>query len=98
MLLSGNQCVCELLSHVQLLVTPWTITPQAHLPMELSKQEYWSELPVPTPGDLPDQESSLRLLCLLHWQEDSLPLSHLGSPSSINPLCQFVGIHRDRDP
>ena len=34
--------------------TPWTIACQAALSMEFSKQEYWSRLPFPTPGDLPD--------------------------------------------
>ena len=44
----------QLLSCVQLLVTPWTVTCQASLSMEFSKQEYWSVLPFPPPGDLPD--------------------------------------------
>ena len=35
-------------------VTPCTVASQAPLPMELFKQEYWSELPFPPPGDLPD--------------------------------------------
>ena len=35
-------------------VTPCTVACQAPLPMELFKQEYWSELPFPPPGDLPD--------------------------------------------
>ena len=38
----------------QLFATPWTITRQAVLSMEFSRQEYWSELPLPTPGDLPN--------------------------------------------
>ena len=42
------------LSHVRLFVTPLTIARQAPLSMGLSRQEYWSELPLPTPGDLPD--------------------------------------------
>ena len=42
------------LSCVQLFVTPWTIACQVPLSMEFSRQEYWSELPCPTPGDLPD--------------------------------------------
>ena len=37
----------------QLFATPWTITRQAVLSMEFSRQEYWSELPLPTPRDLP---------------------------------------------
>ena len=42
------------LSHVQLFVTPWTAACQTPLPMELSRQEYWTGLPFPSPGDLPD--------------------------------------------
>ena len=49
-------CVCaQSLSHVQLFVAPRTIAPQAPLSMEFSKQEYWSWLPFPTPGDLPNR-------------------------------------------
>ena len=36
------------------LVTPWTAARQAPLSMKFSRQEYWSELPFPPPGDLPD--------------------------------------------
>ena len=35
-------------------VTPWIVTCQAPLSMEFSRQEYWSGLPFPSPGDLPD--------------------------------------------
>ena len=49
--------------------TPWTVALQAPLPMGFLRQEHWSGLPFPSPGDL-----------LLHLQVDSLPLSHLGSP------------------
>ena len=41
-------------NQVQLLVTPLTIAHLASLSMGFSKQEYWSALPCPTPGDLPD--------------------------------------------
>ena len=41
-------------SHVQLLATPWTVAHQAPLSMAFSKQEYWSGLPYPPPGDLAD--------------------------------------------
>ena len=43
-----------MLSHVQLFVTPRTIACQAPLSMEFSRQEYWSGLPFPPPGDLPN--------------------------------------------
>ena len=54
----------------------------------LSRQEYWSGLPCPLPGDLPEPEGwNLHLLCLLHWQADSIPLSHLGRLVS---LCKYT--------
>ena len=42
------------LSHVWLFVTPWTVTLQAPLSMEFSRQEYWNGLPFPPPGNLPN--------------------------------------------
>ena len=42
------------LSCVQLFVTPWTVAYQALQSMEFSRQEYWSGLPFPSLGDLPD--------------------------------------------
>ena len=42
------------LSHVWLFAAPLTVAHQPPLPMELSRQKYWSGLPLPTPGDLPD--------------------------------------------
>ena len=48
-------CVCtQWLSSVQLFVTPWTIAHQVPLSMEFSRQEYWSGLSFPHPGDLPN--------------------------------------------
>ena len=44
----------QLLSRVWRFATPWTVVHQAPLPMESSRQEYWSGLPFPSPGDLPD--------------------------------------------
>ena len=46
-------CV-QSLGRVQLFATPWTVTCQAPLSMELSRQEYWSRLLFPTPGNLPN--------------------------------------------
>ena len=58
---------------------PWTEAHQVPLSMEFFRQEYWGGLPFPTPGTFPTQGWNPHLLCLLHWQADSLPLSHLGS-------------------
>ena len=69
-----------MLSHFRLLelsVTPWTVAHQAPLSRVESVQEYWSGLPWPSPGDLPDPGSYVRrlnagVLYLLHSH-------HLGS-------------------
>ena len=45
-----------MLSRVQLFGTPWTVAHQAPLSMGLSQQEYWSGLPFPLPGNLPNPE------------------------------------------
>ena len=42
------------LSRVRLFATPWTVAYQAPLPMGFSRQGYWSGLPFPSPGDLPN--------------------------------------------
>ena len=44
----------KLLSRVRLFATPWTVAHQARLSMGFSRQEYWSGLPFPYPGDLPN--------------------------------------------
>ena len=44
----------KLLSHVRLFATPGTVAYRAPLSIEFSRQEYWSGLPLPSPGDLPD--------------------------------------------
>ena len=44
----------QLLSRVWLFSTPWTVACQAPVSMNFSRQEHWSGLPFPTPGDLPD--------------------------------------------
>ena len=42
------------LSHERLFATPWTVARQAPLSMGFTRQEYWSGLPFPSPGDLPN--------------------------------------------
>ena len=55
--------------------TRWTVAHQAPMSIGFSRQEHWSGLPFPPPGDLPDLGSNLPLLWLLHWQTGSLPLA-----------------------
>ena len=59
--------------------TLWTIAHQAPLSLGFPRQEYWSGLPFPSPGDLSDPGIEPMSPAL---QADFLPLSHLGSPSN----------------
>ena len=56
---------------------------QAPLSMGFPRQEYWSEFPFSSPWVSLTQGLNPRLLRLLHWQADSLPMSHLGSPKQL---------------
>ena len=63
----------------QAFVTSWTVALQAPLSMGLSRQEYWSGLPYPLPGDLPNPGIEPVSLVAPAVQADSLLLSHQGS-------------------
>ena len=64
-------CVCVRARVRAVVSDPWMVAYQAPQSMECSRQEYWSGLPFPTPGDLPNLGgSNLHLLCLLHGQAD----------------------------
>ena len=63
-----------------IFATPWTVALQAPLSTGFPKQEYWSGLPFPTPGDLPRAGSEPTSPAL---QVDSLPLSHQGGYSTM---------------
>ena len=54
----------KLLSCVQLFATPWTVAHQAPLSMGFSRQEYWSGLPLPSPGDIPDTRDRTQVSCI----------------------------------
>ena len=76
-------CVCVCM-HVWLFATSWAVARQAPLSMGCPRQEYWSGLPLPPPGDLPNPGSKLYPLCLLHWQADSLPVVPPVKPHTCN--------------
>ena len=59
---------------------PWALPHQSPLSMRFPRQEYWSGLPFPLPGDLSNPEINP---CLLNWQADSLQLYHQGNPKMI---------------
>ena len=67
-------------------VTPWTVACQAPLSLLLPRQEYWSGLPFPSPGHLPDQGSNLSLLhgrWILYTEPWGKPLGSLSSANSV---------------
>ena len=72
-----------LLSRVRLFETPWTVAHQAPLSMEFSRQEYLGGCHFLLQRLSLTKGSNLHLLCLLHWQVNSLSLGHLGSPDDI---------------
>ena len=69
---------CSLVSDS--FVTPWTVALQAPLSMEFPRQEYWSGLPFPSPGDLPD----------LGFEPMSLALT--GRFFTVGPLGMPIGL------
>ena len=77
--------VC-MLSHVWLFATPWTIAHQAPLSMGFPRQEYWSGLPLPSPGDLPDPGTEPGSPVL---HADSLPSEPPGKPKWLTGHHEF---------
>ena len=77
---SGGVCVCvcvKSLSRVRLFATPWTVAHQTPLSIGFSRQEYWSGLPFPSPGDLPNPGIEARSPAL---QADALSSEPPGKP------------------
>ena len=77
--------VKELLSRVQLFATPWTVVHLTSVSMEFSRQEYWSGLPFPSTGNLPDPGIETGSPAL---QVDSLPSESPGKPFGCLGLSQ----------
>ena len=84
---SNTGCCC-LVTSCLTLASPWTAACQAPLFMGFPRQEYWSGLPFPSPGDLthPGIEP-------MSPAGESLPLSHLGSPFSSQHLLSITMRH-----
>ena len=72
--LSMHICTLSHFSHVQLFATLWTIAQQASPSMGFSRQEYWSGLPFPSPGDLSDSGIEPTFLASPALQAGSLSL------------------------
>ena len=77
---AAKETIEKSLGHVQLFAIPWTIVYQASLSMVISRQEYWSGLPFPSPGD-PGIELGSHAL-----QADDLPSELPGKPPGFHYL------------
>ena len=81
----------KLLSRVWLFATPWTVTYKAPLSTEFSRQEYWSGLPFPSPGDLPSPGIEPGSPAL---RADALPSEPPGKPipggGAISQICVLI--------
>ena len=89
--LNFQQWKWKSLSHVWLFVTSWTVARQAPRSIGFSRQEYWSGLPFPPPGDLPNPGMEPRSPAL---QADSLPAEPQGKPwnTGVGSLSLLQGI------
>ena len=78
------------LSCVRLFATPWTVAYQAPPSRGFSRQEYWSGLPFPSPGDLPDPGIEPRSPAL---EADALTSEPPGKPIHKVYKCQFIMLY-----
>ena len=79
-----------MLSCVHTLVTPWSVAHQAPLSMGFFRQEYWSELPFPSPGDLFDPEIEPGSPT---FQADSLPSELPQKPNNVTKWQPWAAVH-----
>ena len=90
--------VLSCFSCVQLFVTLWTVACHVFLSMGFFRQQYWSGLSCPPPGDLPNPGIKPASLCLLHWQAGYLPLMPPEKPtlryiSRENSNLRYLNLH-----
>ena len=88
LILTEGMCMCVI--RVWLFATLWTVACQAPLSMGFPRQEYWSGLPFPSPGDLPHPGTETISLASPALQADSLPSEPPGKPGWRN-ICFKCG-------
>ena len=76
-------------SRVWLFVTPWTVAYQAPPSMRFSRQEYWSGLPFPSPGNLPDPGIEPGSPA---WEADTLTSEPPGKPVGVYSYSKNISI------
>ena len=75
------------------LVTPWTVSHQAPLSMGFSRQEYWSGLPVPAPGDLPYPGIDPRSPVAPTWADTLFPTAPPGKTQALLILSRLILVY-----
>ena len=90
MILKSGMLRC--FSHVQLFATPWTVTCQAPLSMGFSRQEYWSGLSCPPPGDLLHPGTSSALAARFFTTSATWEALESGKQREINLPIQSIGL------
>ena len=85
-LTNRKECTCVLrgFSRVQLFARLWRVACQAPLSIGFSRQDYWSGLPYPLPGESSQPRNGTCVSCI---QADSLSLSCWGSPQTFDSFC-----------
>ena len=84
--------VCaQLLSHMELFMTLWTIAHQTPLSLELFRQENWSRLPFPSPGDLPNPGIKPMSLSSPAWAGGFFTIAPPGKPIYIHLKYECLG-------
>ena len=71
----GHVCMLSHFSHGQMFVTTWAVARQAPLSMGFSRQEYWSGLPCPPPGESSRPRDQTHISYVSYWQVSPLPLT-----------------------
>ena len=84
-----NACALTHSSHVWLFVTLWSVACQAPLSLGFSRQEYWSGLPFPSPGDLPNPGIKPISPASPALQVDSWPTEPCEKPIGLNSWLQI---------
>ena len=83
--------ICLIIIYINTYTTPWTVAQQAPPSMGFSRQEYWSALPFPSPGDLPDPGTEPRSPALQAYALTSEPP---GKPKYIYTHMYFIYLYR----
>ena len=84
-----HACSC-----VQLSATPWTVARKAPLSTKFSRQEYWSGLPFPSPGDLPNSGITLMSPVSPALAGRFFTAEPSGKPVPMEVLCQWKDLHK----